>query len=244
MLQAKRYKAKINLRKPQKPHFERALLLTLTRPKFENKLKNKTALELCGFNEVKKVDIDNPYERFIATEILENFKASKLILFCHRNPMSSEETAEARRTFIKNNMLMEVYGKKTMNIALEGTPYESVLSFYISHNALVFSPETNVKKCLQICRKFTGLIPLGNNYNTMFDFFVLICLFLAAVLEGRFINKDELIYYSNIPNLETAQAGFVQTLNSIGGRVVNQLNAHQNTLLAHLEERIKQLEVK
>lgn len=68
-------------------------------------------------------------------------------------------------------------------------------------------------------------------------------LFLAAILEGRLINRDELLYYSNIPNLQTAQAGFVHTLNSIGGQVVNQLNAHQNTLVAHLEERIKQLKV-
>lgn len=70
------------------------------------------------------------------------------------------------------------------------------------------------------------------------------CIFVAAVLEGRFINKDELVYYSNIPNLQTAQAGFVQTLDNVGGQIVSQLNTHQNTLVAHLEERIKQLQVK
>lgn len=69
-------------------------------------------------------------------------------------------------------------------------------------------------------------------------------MFKAAVLEGRFISKDELLYYSNIPNLQTAQAGLVQTLNSVGGQVVGHLNAHQNTLVSHLTERIKQLEVK
>lgn len=48
--------------------------------------------------------------------------------------------------------------------------------------------------------------------------------------------------YSLVPNLKTAQAGLVQTLNSIGGQVVQQLTTHQNCLVNNLQERIKQLE--
>lgn len=157
----KRYKGKINLRKPQKPHFERALFLTLTRPKIESKLKYKTMLDLCSFNEPKRTEIDNPYERFIAAEILENFKSSKLIVFCHKNPMNKDDRKEVIRLFIKSNMHLEIYGKKTMKMALEGTPYETVLSFYNSHNAIIFSPEVDIKKCLKICKKYPSLIVLG-----------------------------------------------------------------------------------
>lgn len=161
MIQAKRHKAKINLRRPQKPHFERALFLTLTKPKFPSKLKEKTILELCGFNERKQKEVVNPYERFIAADILDNFKSSRLIMFCHKNPMNCDEEHLITRQLIKNNFRMQVYGKKTMKMALEGTPYEAVLSLFVSHSAIVFSPETNVKKCLQICRKSPSLIILG-----------------------------------------------------------------------------------
>lgn len=74
-------------------------------------------------------------------------------------------------------------------------------------------------------------------YSIVFYSFV-----LAAILEGKFISKDELIYYSTIPNLQAAQSGLVQTLNSVGGQIVNQLNSHQNNLVSQLQERIKQLE--
>lgn len=163
LIQTKRYRGKINLRRPQKPHFERALVLTLTKPKFESKLKGKTRLELCSFNETKNQEIDNPYERIIAADILDYFKSSKLILFCHKNPIVGEEEAQAKRLFLKNNMQMEVFGKKTMKMALEGTPYEAVLSLIVSHNALVFSPEINIKKSLQIFKKFPSFVVLGNN---------------------------------------------------------------------------------
>lgn len=56
------------------------------------------------------------------------------------------------------------------------------------------------------------------------------------------MSKDKLIQYSQIPNLQMAQAEFVQTLNSIGGQIVSQLNSQQNTLVLQLQERIKQLE--
>lgn len=71
---------------------------------------------------------------------------------------------------------------------------------------------------------------------------MLICFFLAGIYEGRLVSKDELIKYSQIPNLQTAQAGLVQTLNSIGGNLVSQLQVHQTTLVSQLQERIKQLE--
>ncbi|KAJ8971832.1 hypothetical protein NQ317_011768 [Molorchus minor] len=65
---------------------------------------------------------------------------------------------------------------------------------------------------------------------------------LAGILEGKFISKDELTYYSLIPNLQVAQSGLVQTLESVGSQVVSHLNSHQTTLVSHLEERVKQLE--
>lgn len=66
----------------------------------------------------------------------------------------------------------------------------------------------------------------------------------AAILEGKFISKDELVHYSKIVNLQMAQAELVQTLSSAGSHLVSQLNSHQSTLVSYLQERAKQLEEK
>lgn len=73
----------------------------------------------------------------------------------------ADDMQKVTRLFKKSNMEMEIYGKNTMRMALEGTPYQSVLSFYFSHNAIIFAPEANIKKLLQICRKCPSLIVLG-----------------------------------------------------------------------------------
>lgn len=65
---------------------------------------------------------------------------------------------------------------------------------------------------------------------------------LAGICCNKMVSKDELVYYSTIPNLQTAQASLVQTLSSVGSQLVSNLNSHQISLVSHLEQRIKQLE--
>lgn len=67
-------------------------------------------------------------------------------------------------------------------------------------------------------------------------------MFSAAILEGKFINKDDLIKYSEIPNIQTAQASLLATLTGIGSQLANNLTAHQQVLVSHLDQRLKQLE--
>lgn len=75
--------------------------------------------------------------------------------------MKIEDVQEVTRQLRKNDSSLEIYGKNVMKIALEGTRYESVLPFYFSHNAIVFSGDHNVKKVVQICRKYPQLVLLG-----------------------------------------------------------------------------------
>lgn len=58
-------------------------------------------------------------------------------------------------------MLFKKYGKKTMEMAIEGTPYQAALDFYVSHNMMLFSPESEIKKVLQITKKCPQLVILG-----------------------------------------------------------------------------------
>lgn len=64
----------------------------------------------------------------------------------------------------------------------------------------------------------------------------------AGIFEGKFISKDDLIKYSEIPNLQTAQAGLVRTLSGVGAQLSNNLTTHQQILVSHLDQRLKQLQ--
>ncbi|VEN45821.1 unnamed protein product [Callosobruchus maculatus] len=225
IIQVKRFRGKVNLSRPRAPHFEKALFLELTKPWYLSNKKDKKPFELCkGFKQEKAKTQDNPFQRFIAQELHGWFTSSRLIGFYHHNPMNADDEFKAFCLFKKENMHFKKYGKKTLEMAVKETPYEAVLDFYVSQNMTVFSPEPDIKKMLKISKKFPQLV------------------LLAAVYEGQFISKDDLMKYSMIPNIQTAQAQLVSTLNSLGSNIVTQLNTHQTTLVQNLEERSKQLQ--
>nr|XP_023024250.1 39S ribosomal protein L10, mitochondrial [Leptinotarsa decemlineata] len=227
LIQVKRFRGKINVTKPKPPHFVKASYLALTKPWFINPNKDKKPMELCrGFDEkLFKDDNDNPFQRIIAQELYRWISTSRLVVFYHHNPMNAEEEFKAFAMFKKQNMHFKKYGKKTLQMAVEGTPYETILDFYCSQNMTVFSPEPEIVKMLNITKKFRQLV------------------LLAGILDGKFVSKDDLIKYSAIPNLQTAQVGLVQTLNSAASRLVGQLSSPQGSLVSNLEERAKQLQL-
>jgi large subunit ribosomal protein L10 len=53
------------------------------------------------------------------------------------------------------------------------------------------------------------------------------------------MSKNELVKYSNMPDLQTAQAGLVAILNSAAGQLTQNLTHHQQTLLGHLRKHIE-----
>lgn len=76
--------------------------------------------------------------------------------------MNQEDQFRAYVLFKKQNMHFKQYGKTTLEMAVRGTPYEVVLDFYVSQNMTVFSPQPEIKKMLNIIKKFPQLILLGN----------------------------------------------------------------------------------
>ncbi|KAF5299939.1 hypothetical protein FQA39_LY11312 [Lamprigera yunnana] len=222
-LVAKRLRSKINIQKPKPPHHLKATFLALTQPRFISPNLYKKQIDLCDKNVVEDKEVDNPFQRIIAEELFRWFKSSRLIAFYHMNPMSADQQFKAYAQFKKESMHFQVYGKATMEMAIKNTPYEAALSLYVSRNVTVFSPKPEIKTLLRVSKKYPQIT------------------LLAAILEGKFISKDELVEYSLIPDLQTAQANLVHTLNSIGTNIVEQLNMHQNVLVCNLEERMKQL---
>ncbi|CAH1183617.1 unnamed protein product [Phaedon cochleariae] len=226
LIQFKRFRGKINIQRPRLPHFEKAKYLAFTKPWFINPKKDKSQVELCkGFGEkLFEKDKENPFQEIIAQELRRWLTTSRLVVFYHHNPMNAEDEFKAYVMFKKQKMHFKKYGKRTLEMAVGGTPYETILDLYVSHNMTVFSPEPEIKKMLNITKKFPQLV------------------LLAGILEGKLVSKNDLVKYSMIPSLQMAQAGLVQTINSVGSQLVSNLNSHQNTLVSHLSERAKQLE--
>lgn len=164
LVQAKRFRGKINLRKPRTPHFEKQLFTEFTRPKFVKKYQDTNIIEVCSFLEPPRHEVpENPYQKILAKELRERFENTRLIVFYHINPVSGEDKLRTEINFKKENMLLMVHARSTLKMALEGTPYEAVLPFYISHNAILFCPEPDIKKLLKMSKRIPHLILLGNN---------------------------------------------------------------------------------
>lgn len=246
LIQTKRFRGKINIQKPKPPFFEKAKYLALTKPWYPSIKKSKTPLELCTKGQPPKHarnEEKNIYQEIVAQEVKFRFFNSKLVVFCHLNPMLGDQKFAAKLQLHRANMYIEQLGRETVRLAVQGTPYEPVLSLYVSENMTIFSPELEIKKLLNIVKKFPELVVLGRCFlwvKVTFDYNNLTI--SAGICCNKLVSKDELVHYSTIPNLQTAQASLVQTLNSVGSQLVTNLNSHQTSFVSHLEQRLKQLE--
>jgi hypothetical protein len=70
-------------------------------------------------------------------------------------------------------------------------------------------------------------------------FFVKYVSVLAAIVDDRLMSVNELVKYSNMPDLKSAQAGLVAVLNAAAVHLTQNLTHHQQTLLGHLRKHIE-----
>ncbi|KAJ9584217.1 hypothetical protein L9F63_021422 [Diploptera punctata] len=215
---------KVVVQKPAQPHYRKALVLKVCTPEYVDPKEGMSLADLCekpleiSLREEQK---ETRYERFLAKEVLNWFNNSNMIAFYHVNPIPGGDRQKARITFKRDNMHMKQYGRKVMKMALQNTKYEAVLHLFTSHNYIVFSPETQVAKLLKISKKIPQLI------------------LMTAVVDGKLLSLNELIEYSKVPNIQTAQAGLVAVLNSGAVQLNQNLVHHQQTLVANLQKHIE-----
>lgn len=166
-------------------------------------------------------NVENPYERILAREVLNWFNHSRLVAFFHSNPMSADDRFKVNIMLKKQNMHLKQYGKKIVRMALKETEYEPVLTLFTSRNFMVFSEEPQVAKLLKLKKRMPQFI------------------LMAGIVDDRFMNVKELERYSKMPDLQTAQAGVVAVLNSAAVRLTQNLTHHQQTLLGHLRKHVE-----
>lgn len=220
ILHLKRFRGKINIQRPRQPHYDRALFNAVTQPL----IPEQTVYEKCYKNELtptatisRKPKVHNPYELIIAKDIENWFNKSKMIAVFHMNSINSDDIFKARVAFHKENMQLKSYGKPLMQMALYNSRYKEMLPLFSTKNCIIFSQEQNVDKLLKISKKIPQLI------------------LLAGIVEDRLMSTTQIFEFSALPDIQIVRAQFVAVLNSIGGSVVNSLEAHQNNFVALLD---------
>ncbi|KAG5306302.1 PAR3L protein, partial [Acromyrmex insinuator] len=221
LYQQKRFRSKINIQKPKKPHYFRALVNEFLTPFYPIKNETKKLEELCynARTAKKKEEIEyNPYQRIIAREVRNWFDNSKMIAICHQNSMTSEDAFELAVPLKKLNMYYKRYSNTIMKLALTDSPYTATMPLYSSQFCIVFGSDTNVAGFEKIIKKFPQVI------------------LLAGILEGQVLDKKDFLKYGKM-DLTSARVHLVQVLQSAGGNNLNQqLTHHQSTLVARLKQ--------
>ncbi|CAH4005998.1 unnamed protein product [Pieris brassicae] len=220
---ARRFRGKINIQKPKKPHFEKQLLIDITQPTYGPPKSSLPQYAFCNKDKptFTKKEIDNPFERILARECLEWFNTSKMVVFLHLNSINMEDKTPIFAALKKNDMHLRTYGKKIVSMATTGTRYEVVNQLFTSHQNVIFGQPKNAQKMFKILKKAPQLVVM------------------AGIIEDRLMSKNELVEYSNLPNLEMARSQLCSVLQSAGSCLVSQLNQNQQTLVSHLEKHIE-----
>lgn len=159
---AKRFRGKINIQKPRKPHFERQLLIDFSKPVYGPPKRTLPEITLCEANAPsKKKIIDNPFERILAKECLDWFNTSKMVVFLHMNSISMEDKTPVYAALRKNNMYLRTYGKKIVSMATKGTRYEAVNQLFTSQQNIIFGQPENADKLFKILKKTPQMVVMG-----------------------------------------------------------------------------------
>lgn len=164
LYQQKRFRGKINIQKPRKPHFLRARVVEFLTPFYLNPNFGKKPEELCPKttkNQIKKPVEYNPYEKIIARDIRNWFDTSKMIAICHQNSFSSEQEFVFKVKLKRANMYLKRYGIRLMKLALEDSPYVATMPLYKSSFSIIFSLDTDTAALEKILKKHQHTILLS-----------------------------------------------------------------------------------
>ncbi|XP_034474085.1 39S ribosomal protein L10, mitochondrial [Drosophila innubila] len=220
LLQFLRYRGKINIQRPKQPHYERARVVAVTQPKYEEPPKALTCFQ--SRTQRTATQVENPYNAILAREVRNWLDHSQLVAVFHLNSISADDVFRVRVQLHKQNMHLKSYGRKIIGQAVVGTAYEAIMPLFHSNHCIVFSPnQQQVNAMLRITRKVPQMVLLG------------------GIVESKLLSRNELMDFAQMPSLQVAQAQLVQTLNMAAGNVVQQLQAHQVNLVKVLDVHAK-----
>ncbi|XP_065345935.1 large ribosomal subunit protein uL10m [Cloeon dipterum] len=218
-------KTKVNIQRPHPPHPSKLMMLEVTKPKFPEPPPLIT--EICTKSSDKnynKEEIDNPYERILARELMESVESSEFVCIFQDLFMNGEERYNEFAILKRKGIHLQTFGKQVATRAFKGTKYEAILPLMIYHNSIAFAEKSSAVKTLMSLKKKI-------RHHVL----------IAGIVEDRLMTVSQLEKYAALPDLTMARAQLVSVLNSAGGTLVSQLNTHQQNFVSNLESRMEQL---
>ncbi|XP_065093344.1 large ribosomal subunit protein uL10m [Ochlerotatus camptorhynchus] len=216
----KRFRGKINIQRPRKPHYERARVLDLVKPVYKQPDFNAPCVD-AGRTQIAQ-KIENPYEKIIAREVRNWLDHSKMVAFIHLNSIKQEDFFKVQVALHRLQMNVKIYGKSIIQQAVDGTQYEPIQSLFDVKTAMIFCPdEAKIRQLLNVLKKAPQFV------------------LLAGIIQGQFLSKNEFIGYASLPDLTTARAQLTGVLYSAGAKIVSDLECHQNQLVNVLESYVR-----
>ncbi|CAK9827378.1 39S ribosomal protein L10, mitochondrial [Anthophora retusa] len=217
MYQQKRYRGKINVKKP-KIYFKKALLNELLTPFFFNPNEDKTLEQFCAeVNSTQTKKPLTPYEVILSKEVRNWFDKSKMIVFLHVNSISELDKFDVRVLLHRENMHYKYYGPRIVLEAIKNSPYENIVPLISRYTAYVFSSEMNTTALQKILKKTKKMYALG------------------GMLEGQALKLDKFMEYGAM-DITAVQLNLVQVLQSTGVNLNQQLMHHPSTLVTRLKQ--------
>ncbi|XP_037563153.1 39S ribosomal protein L10, mitochondrial [Dermacentor silvarum] len=205
---------RIRGRNPREPHFEKKAILEACKPIIPRR--TEPDWEMCDL--AKRIDVErepHPYNRIRANILRNELHEAKLICFMHENASSREDRIKVHNMLFKKNFFLKAYNNETVRLAITGTKFESAMPFTLSRNALVLSPEADVRAFFKLTKKMPQFV------------------LLAGIVHGRFLSREELQWLSTVPNIEYLQGQTCAILASAASRTL-QITSHHQTKLSQL----------
>ncbi|PSN48048.1 39S ribosomal protein L10 [Blattella germanica] len=157
-LQFVRFRKRINIQRPAKPHYERAKVLEVCKPYYIDPRQGMSLADLCEkpleiqFHKDEEGKVQN-----LATKTFPHCNNS-ILKEDERHLLAKKETTRISKMLKKQNMYLKQYGKKVLQLAVENTKYEAVLQLFTSHNFMVLSPEQKLGKLLKLSKKMPQMV--------------------------------------------------------------------------------------
>lgn len=169
IMQQKRFRNRINIQRPQKLFYERALVTEFVTPFYARPEPIKPIWEACTVAKAKsKIEKEiHPYRQIIANEALERFEKSKMVAILHKNSMKAEDSFDFAVALHKKQMTLKYYGPGVMKTAVGGTRFEVISKLLRSPYYFVFGEEPNVTGLQKIVKKTPQVFIMGNGKNIL-----------------------------------------------------------------------------
>lgn len=169
----------------------------------------------------------HPYDKLLAQDLKNEWESSRMICIFHKNSMTEREHVERRNLFQHQDMLLRYYNTRCVHHYLTGTRFECLKQLFLngSYHALLFSKEPNVLKMVKTAKKVQHHLVL-----------------LCAVVDDKILSYNEIIKYSELPNLPTLQSHLCHTLSLASQSITQNLAKPLTQLSMSLDQFVKQKE--